>query len=309
MKKKRKKTVQNYIEYSVVFWFEKFVRFLPDFLLKLLSKLLGFLVFKVVRYRHNVVLKNLAVAFPEKSAEERKKIAHGCYTHFVLMILEFIKMQSWSPQQLLEAVEVENPAQIEKVVRNGKGTLLVSGHFGNWEIGIALLAKLFWNGGSVIQKRQRNRLVDKWSADRRRRWDLNIIYSRGAISSGLAALSQNQLLALLGDQDGGKKGVFVPFFGRMSSIPLGTGLLFLRSKANFVFACCVRIDKFRYKVIVEPIGHEGNFEVNAENIQEISAKYMALLERYVRQYPEQYLWFHKYWKTKYVPVPDAPAIS
>jgi KDO2-lipid IV(A) lauroyltransferase len=176
--------------------------------------------------------------------------------------------------------------------------VLVSGHFGNWEMAIAYLASRFFEGASVIQLRQKNALVDQHVVDMRRRWGMEIIYSRGAVNNALSALKANQFLALLCDQDAGTHGVFVPFFGRMASTPVGAAILHLRSKATLFFGFSVRVGKFKYKVYVTPIKYHGDYQVTTENIQKITAQFSALLEQYVRQYPEQYLWLHQRWKTQ-----------
>lgn len=294
------KKTQHRVEYIAFRIIEKTIQSLPGFVLKLFADIIAFIGFKVIKYRREVALENLANAFPEKSPQDRFQIAYGSYRHFALVILEFMKLASWTPEQLEEMIDIERTKEVEDMLAEtrGKGAVLVSGHFGNWEMAIAYLASRFFEGASIIQLRQKNTLIDQHVVKMRRRWGMEIIYSRGAVNNALSSLKANQFVGLLCDQDAGARGVFVPFFGRMASTPVGAAVLHLRSKATLFFGFSVRIGKFKYKGYVTPIEYNSDYEVNTENIQKITAKFTAQLEKYIRQYPEQYLWMHRRWKTQ-----------
>lgn len=293
------KKIQHFLEYLVFRFFEKTIQWLPYPALEALASGVAFLAFRVIRYRRRVALDNLAHAFPEKSSRERFSIACRSYRHFALLVLEFMKLSSWNPEQLGRMVSLECTPEVETLLEQltDRSAIMVSGHFGNWETAIAYLASVFFRGTSVIQQRQKNSRLDRHVANLRRRWGIEIIYSRGAVNNALESLKENRFVALLCDQDGGTRGVFVPFFGRMASTPVGAGVLHLRSRAPLLFGINVRTGRFQYKLILEPIEYHGDYEVNTENIQKITAAFTAKLERYVRQYPEQYLWMHRRWKT------------
>lgn len=298
-----KKQTQHRIEYYAFRTIETGIQSLPDFLLKPLANFIAFMVFRVLKYRREVALDNLLHAFPEKFPPERERIAYRSYQHFALMILEFMKLASWDADELERRIKFERTPMVEKLLESakGKGAIVVSGHFGNWEMAIAYLASRFFDGASVIQQRQKNELIDKHVANMRRRWGIEIIYSRGAVSNAQVSLNKNQFLGLLCDQDAGKRGAFVPFFGRLASTPVGAAVLHLRSKATLFFGYSIRIGKFQYEGFANPIEYQGDYEVNIENIEKITAAFTAQLESFVRKYPEQYLWMHRRWKTQYSP--------
>ena len=290
------------IEYYLFVMIEKMVHLTPGFLLGPVASGLAVLVFSVIRYRREVALENLTYAFPDMSSAERKKIAFGSYRHFALLILEFMKMSSWDVDDLEKMVRIEKTPAIDAIVEasQGQGTILVSGHLGNWEIAIALLASKYFDGVSVIQARQRNFILDKYIADMRRRWGIEIIYSRGAVKHALTSISRKRLLGLLPDQDGGKRGVFVPFLGRMASTQVGAATLHLRSRSSMIFGGCVRIGQFKYRGFLIPVNIDSSLKLNRENVQSVTAKFTAELEQLIRQYPEQYLWMHRRWKTPFL---------
>ncbi len=273
---------------------------LPKPALNSLAHSIALLVFHVIKYRRDVALDNLACAFPEKSDTERYAIAFNSYKHFALLIIEFMKMSSFTPEDLDKMVKIEKTPEVNTILKESKekGTILVSGHFGNWEIAIALLATKYFESVSAIQARQRNYIVDKYIADKRRRWGIDLIYSRGAVTNALSAVGKNRLLGLLPDQDGGKRGVFVPFLGRMASTPVGAATLHLRSKSTLIFGCCLRTAPFQFKGYLVPLNIDSDLPLNRENAQIVTTRFTAELEKYIRQHPEQYLWMHRRWKTK-----------
>ena len=292
--------VRYYIEYLVFRGIEMAIRLMPEIFLVGIARFFAFLGFKVLRYRRAVSLGNLAAAFPEKSAAERYRLAYRSYRHFAMLMLEFMKLTGWSLEKLERRLELDIPPEVQEWLdrRGQEGAIVVSGHFGNWEVGAALLAAGYFNGLAGIIKQQRNFYLDQYFIEMRRRWGMELIYARGAIAACLQALQRNRLVGLLCDQDGGKKGVFVPFFGQMSSTPAGAALLHLKSGAPLFFAYSIRKGNFRYKGVIRPVIYKGAYEVNDENIREVTAIFTAMLEAHVRRHPEQYLWTHRRWKTR-----------
>ncbi len=292
-----KKRIQHRLEYAIFRFIEWKITIMPEWAMRPFANFLAFLVYDLFKYRRKVSLENLARAFPEKSPEEREKIARGCYRHWALTALEFFKMGRWTVEKIKTRVEFNDQALADKLKNSSRGAVIVSAHFGNWEIALAWLASQYFDGGSVIQLRQSNRLVDKRTADLRRRWGVEILYPRGAVRKALPIVQEHKFLGLLGDQDGGRKGVFVPFFGQPASTPVGAAVMHLRSQAMLIFGVCVRTAPFKYKIYVSTPEFGNLTEVNQENVAKITAWFTGELEKLVREYPEQYLWMHRRWKT------------
>lgn len=292
------KKIQYFLEYIAYRMIEAFAAYMPEKALIPFSKALAWLGFKVIKFRQEVALSNLHIAFPEKSEAERYEIAYRSVQHFVLLFLEFMKLIRWTPERLREMIHIDNEETSVEFVERHKRAILVSGHFGSWEVAVAMLSKI-WRPCAVIQTRQKNVRIDRRMADLRRKWNMEIIYKRGGVQGSLRALNNNKLVVLLGDQDGGRRGIFVPFFGKMASAPPGAALLRIRSKAPIVFAYCLRTAPFRYRSGLIPLEIDDNFEMSRENLHTITHAYTKVLEDFVRQYPEQYLWMHRRWKTPF----------
>jgi KDO2-lipid IV(A) lauroyltransferase len=291
------KKLQHILEFWAYLSIEKITANLPERSLKPIALFFAFLAFRILKIRRHVVFENLKIAFPEKSDSELYAIASGCYKHFSLMSLEFMKLAKWSPEKLKEMFEYEADEEILSWIEGEKGFVFVSGHFGNWEVGAAYLSK-FFRPCSVIQTRQSNAWIDNRMANHRRKWGMEIIYRRGSVHNSLKALKQNRLVGLLGDQDIGEKGIFVSFFGRMASTPPGPALLHYRAKTLLTFAYIVRVADFRFKAFVKTVA--GPKDVTKKpDYEKITTVYTKLLENAIRMYPDQYFWLHKRWKSKY----------
>ena len=301
--KKRKltfgKRLKYLLEYAAFLLIVGCFRLVPESRLDSVSGVLARLTFDRLKFRRNIALANVATAFPEKSVQEQEAIARGSYQHFILMIMEVIKSIGWSRDRIEAVVEVPDYERVRKVGAKDGGAIIMTGHFGNWEVGVMRVTHNFWHEPFAIQQRQSNPYVDRSILRFRERLGAGLIYSRGSMRQGLAELKRGHALALLSDQDGGKRGVFVPFFGKMASTPIGSALLHLRSGKPIYFFSCVRLAPLKYRMDLEEIKVDTDGDVNEENLTKVTRESIATLEKYVRKYPSQYLWMHKRWKTPY----------
>ena len=293
------KKLQYLLEYIGYRLIEFFAAYIPEILLIPKANFFAFLAFHILRIRRNVTLENLRIAFPEKSEKERTAIAYASYKHFALLILEFMRLIRWTPEQLEKMVEFESSEVLKKIMKEEKGVIINSAHFGNWEIIISYFSE-FWMSTTGVQQKQKNPYIDKLMAEHRNRWGMEIVYSQGAVKNGVRALEKKRMLGLLGDQDGGAKGIFAPFFGRVASTPPGPAVIRVKSRSPIAFAYAIRFGKFKFRVGVEPLNIDDNFELTDENLKIITRSYLEILEKYIRQYPEQYFWMHRRWKTTQV---------
>lgn len=298
---------QHYLEYVGYRLLEELVSRMPARLILPAANGLAFFVYKILRIRRQVSLENLETAFPEKTLSERERIAYQSYRHFILLIFEFWKLWRWDLQEIQNMVDSRSDDLIRQLTTENRGTMVLAAHFGNWEIGAAYLTA-FWRPFLVIQKRQYNRLVDRRMAELRKRWGMEIIYSRGAVRKAIHSLKNGHSLALLVDQDSGPRGVFVPFFGKMASTAPGAAIMHLKTGAPMVVGSVIRIAPFRYQLKLVPVSYRGPMKIQRENIEKITRSFTAVIESQVRQHPEQYFWMHKRWKSVHKPatVPNVP---
>ncbi len=292
-------SVLHRLEYIGYITLEKFISRLPNQILPIAAKSLALLTYRILKIRRQVARENLKRAFPNKTHFWLEKTAYRSYQHFALVILEFMKMRVWEAKYIYRLVEPINTDEIIASIENGNGGILVSGHYGNWEIGIGYF-HAYGIKSSVIQQRQQNPLVNLQMKTLRENWGMEIIYPRGAVTQSVKAIRKNRIVALLGDQDAGKKGVFVPFFNWMSSTHVGAALICLRSKAPLFFASCTRSNTGKFELKIKRLPDREISDDTQEAVEEITKMISQELQKVVEKHPEQYFWMHRRWKTPYV---------
>ncbi|MDC0712446.1 lipid A biosynthesis acyltransferase [Stigmatella sp. ncwal1] len=246
--------------------------------------------------RRRVALENLERALPERSEAERRAIAKGVYFTMARTALESLAERDRLPLnwEHEETVGQEAWKALQAHVATGKGALLVTAHFGNWETlggilirrGIPLNALVRPLKGAINLRIAENRLHS----------GAGLIYPRGAVQETVEAIHRGESVYMLLDQAIPTKGVFVPFFGRLASTTPAMAIASQRTQVPAWVVMGVREGGTRMRVHVEgpfppPAPSEGQDIITAH-----TAQVTAALERIIRQYPEQWMWLHRRWK-------------
>lgn len=231
------------------------------------------------------------------SLETADQIIASLFQKLGQTFLEVMYIPAVTPEKMQEYVIIENRHYFEQAVQNGKGAVLLTAHFGNWEWLGASLAMAGFPLASVIKRQpndQHTRLINE-----HREMSGMEIFSRGTseLINAARALKQGKILGLVADQDAGPKGLFVEFFGKMSSTPMGPAVFAKKFNAPVIPAFIVRKPEGGHKVIVhEPLYYQdtGNEE---EDIYRFTVEMTNIIEGMIRQYPDEWIWFQKRWNT------------
>lgn len=290
--------MKNYIEFIIFKIFVFIVRSLPFRLSQRLGRLFGIFAYHFIPYRKKVALDNLRNSFPEKSEKEIRKILKMAYVNFFITIFEFINFPKLKVDDFKKFVRFENLDYAKDALKIGNGLILMSGHFGNWELSAIASAIEIGKPLNVIVKTQRNRLVDaeinKW-----RCWFGNrVIPMERAFRESLRILSDGGIVALLADQSAPREGLYVNFLGRPASTFAGPAVMSIKSKAPIVMGFAIRDKNFNYRIVFEKLNFDFAGENEDEMILKLTQMHTSMLEKYVRLYPDHWLWFHRRWKHK-----------
>ena len=263
-----------------------------------LGAALGRLAYRPLGVRRRVVEENLRRAFPERDERWIHRIAAASYAHLGREAMSMLLLSTLRPEEVVERTRVEGLDEFRDALELGRGLVLVTGHFGNWEIGGAALAA---RGVplDVIAQRQSNPLFDRTVVEARERLGMRVIERRQAPRQGLRSLRRGRAVAFVADQDARRAGVFVPFFGRAASTHRGPALLALRTGAPLFLGTMVRLEEGGYRVRLEEVEVEREGEMESAIVR-MTAAFTRRLEAAIREAPEQYFWHHRRWKT----VPD-----
>jgi Kdo2-lipid IVA lauroyltransferase/acyltransferase len=271
---------------------------LPEGLAVRLGAFTGWLAGSVLRIRRREVDDNLRVAFPQESARWRRRVARRSYTHLGREAALLFRLSRWSRSQILERFRFEDLDMVREAAVQEKGVVLLTAHLGNWEMaGAALAAAGF--PIDVVGKRMANRRFENDLFATREMLGMSVIEMSQAPRGVLRSLGRGRVTALLGDQNAGDHGVFLPFFGRPASTPRGPAVFALRTGAPVFVGFALRDPGWEqtYTLRAQRLEYEATGDLGADVGRLLSA-YHTVLEGAIRSAPDQYFWQHKRWKTR-----------
>lgn len=289
-------TLRHRLEYLAFRGAAGAARVLGDAASERLLGAVGRLAYRPFGIRRRLVEDHLRLAFPERDEAWVRRTAAAAYAHLGREGAAMIRLSSLSREHIVARTDVEGLEEFRAALSLGRGLVLVTGHFGNWEIGGAALAARGIPIDGVAQ-RQSNPLFDREIVAARERLGMRIIERGRATKEGLRSLRAGRVVALVADQDARRAGVFVPFFGRLASTHRGPAVLALRTGAPLFLGTALRTPAGGYHVRLDPVEVERDGDAE-EVTYRLTAAYTARLEAAIRAAPEQYFWHHRRWKTR-----------
>lgn len=283
--------------------------FLPNLLLTLvgalplgardaLARFVGWLAYSL-GIRRRVVMDNLEKALPEETDARRREIAQGAYVNMTRVVMESIGAGERLPADWhVDAIRTPEAWEALKAhVDGGKGALLVTAHFGNWELLGEMLIRFGVPLNALVRPLKgalNARIVDY----RVRKAGAGLIYPKGAIAETTEALHLGESVYMLLDQAlPAKAAVFVPFFGRLASTTPALAVAAQRTGMPVFVVMGVREGRFLRMHVEGPIAAPETGTPH-ERIEGHTARVTAVLEKYIRQHPEQWMWLHRRWKVQ-----------
>ncbi|HRH40641.1 MAG TPA: lysophospholipid acyltransferase family protein [Pyrinomonadaceae bacterium] len=244
--------------------------------------------------------RNLAIAYPEMSESEREKIALGTFESLgrhLGFVSHFRKFQHEDIRNLVEVVGKED--YFDPADATGRGILFFTGHFGSWEV-FNLLPPAFGYGMNILVRRLDNQLVENFVDKMRTRFGSTTLDKTKSARKMFRVLENGELLGILADLNvQEREGVFVDFFGVPASTTTSIAKLALATNAIVLPAFAVwEEEKQKYVVYLEPPIEYQKTENTDEDIKKLTQDVTKIVEKYVRKYPEQWLWIHKRWNTR-----------
>ena len=287
--------LRHRLEYFAVAILVTFLRVLPMKFGSMLGAIVG-MTFYVFDGRHRrIAITNLASAFPSRSRRECCAIARSVFRHFGRLLIELLQFGSLSPADMRARVEFEGLERVQQAYASGRGVLIFTGHFGYWEM-LAIAHGLEIGPLSLLARPLDNPWLEAMLKRIRTCTGNPIIYRRGAVRRVIRALSANQAVGIPIDQHiHGADAVQVEFFKRPVATTSTVAALALRTGAVVIPVFALGLPDGRYRLIYEhPISPP--VDAGPEAVKELTQRCTDVLERYVRQYPELWLWMHRRWR-------------
>ena len=211
----------------------------------------------------------------------------------VLLSPRLISMSTWARHLRLGKLD-----EAIRVLLSRQGCIMLTGHYGNWELLGFGLATIGFEIVAVMRPLD-NEYLNHYLLDRRERSGLKLLYKKGATRSAPDVLASGGSLCFIADQNAGKKGLFVDFFGRKASTYKSIGLLAMEYNVPIVVGCARRIGRgFEYEISVNRVIRPEEWKAQDDELRWITQEYTRAIEEFVRVAPEQYLWIHRRWKSR-----------
>ncbi len=257
-------------------------------------------LFSTLRFgRREVAVNGLRAAFGGLSHDEFEDLYRRVVTHFGRMIFEVPHILRMNSDNLNRYVVFEHPERLERALLKGKGVLVLTGHFGNWELMSAAISLKIKGRTAVVARPLDYEPADLVLRRIRTRFGTEIIPKNMGLRRMLKILYANGAVGVLLDQNvDWYDGVFVPFLGRQACTNKGLALVALRTGSPVIPVFSVRRKDGRFSVIFEEEVPVRRSEDRTKDLEENTAQFNRVIESYIRHYPDHWFWFHRRWKTK-----------
>ena len=289
------------MKHLLEYWVLLFVYFVANSLTesgaKRFSRIIAWLAHKILRYRRRIALRNLRDSFPDKSPEELQSILRDSYKNFGIVTVEFLRLGSSAGKKASMELIINGSEYLDTVSRTNSGSVLAAGHIGNWEILGSAMAQR-WPPVKGIAEHMSNPYSDKFIEKLRFKGFEEVIYKSEPPARFLRSLKEGCNLGVISDQDAGKSGVFVDFFGRKSSTARGAAFFALKAKVPLFTVYSKRLDDGNYQAEISPVELDYEGKITEKKINAATQEIAYRLENQIRENPDQWLWFHKRWKTR-----------
>ena len=290
---KRRSPFRNGVEYAAALAFVKSLEYAPRPIAERLARVYARLLDLAVPRLRRVTMRNLAMALPEKSAAEHRRIADGVFRSIARLLVALAKFPRLTRENISQWIRYEGYEYFENAVKCGRGVLFATAHLGNWELS-AFAHALMAAPMHVVVRPLDNPHIDALVARRRTLSGNALIEKKDFARSLLSALRANQAVGILIDQNSNpEQGIFVDFFGIPACAGTGFAKIAARTGAAVIPGFALWSEEERRYVLRfwPPIEMTGCVETDTQALQ-------RQLESVVREYPDQWLWIHRRWKTR-----------
>jgi len=283
--------------YILYIFLHAFIPIFPLRFSQFMAKLWGKIFYYFIPIRKKAARDNIKLCFPDVSKKETNKIIKEAYINVITVIFEFQYFTKLDDDTIKKIVKIKYPNHIKEELVHGKGLIIISAHFGNWELMAYGGGKIFNEPIHVIVKEQTNKKIDKKINAIREYKGNKMIEMRQSVREVLRLMKENKAVAMLGDQSApAENSIKVNFF--IPDVPMfeGPARFAIKTGAQVFFGIPFRNNDGTYNVDIIDIDMSKYAVYNEENIKALTQEHASLLEAAIRKRPGHWLWFHRKFK-------------
>ena len=272
-------------------------RWLPRPILAAVGVSMGEIAYRIDRKHTQVATSNLESAFGASwSRSDRRRMARACWRHYGRITADAAAFPRLRASDIGRRVRYEGLESVKAAYAEGRGVLVISGHFGHWEL-TAYMQGFLGLPMMLITKPMENPRLETMLAALRLGSGNQVVAKANAMREVVKALARGVGVAVMIDQDARGSGIFVPFFGRPSSTITTVGMMHLRTKAAVVATFSYPEVDGGWRIVYERLVFPNLSGDRDRDVRRITEETTALLEAKIRERPELWMWMHRRWKT------------
>ncbi len=250
----------------------------------------------VLRKRRKLVLRNLEQTLPDVPEDERNRIARECWRHYGRLILDYLRTRKAAFEETSNRFDLINREGFEEAIAQGRGVILLSAHFGNWETGATLL-RMFGQPITTVARPLDNEFLERDLAESRVQPGVELVPRREAARPLMRALANRRIVVLLPDQSvAPTEGIVVPFLGRPAWTTPAPARFALRFNAPIQLVFCLPSGVDRTIVEFEETIYVDRLPEEQRTVAAITKRINDVISEHIRRNPEYWLWMHDRWK-------------
>lgn len=272
----------------------------PNQVMYFFMKGLSSLIYSIDKKHRKIARVNLDFAYGDTLSNEKKeKIVKACYLNLVLLLVDFVKNQGISKEALFKKVTFKNTSILIDALNSGSKVILMTAHYGNWEILPLSIAAKFGPLTGVGRKLD-SAVMDHVLSHNRQQFDIEMLDKKGAMRDMITVLKNNRMLGLLVDQNTSEnEGILVDFFGKPVRHTASASILARRFDALIIPAFITTEDHQHYQItFYEPIITEKTKDKEKDILDSVQ-KQAKITEDIIRKKPEEWFWLHRRWKNQF----------
>lgn len=263
-----------------------------------LARGFAWLAYRLDRRHREIARENLRHAFPgQYSDAERDELVRNVYRHFCTLLIEIIHLpRKLHASNWRQYLALGDGHEVVTGLVSGKPMMIVTGHLGNWELAGYAIGLLGFRTYAIARPLD-NPYLDRFLRRFREGTGQKLLAKKGDFDQMTAILAQGGVIATLGDQDAGQRGLFVDFFGRPASTHKAIALMALEYGVRLVVVgICKVAEPLQYRIQVGDVIRPEEYANRPDAVRAITQRFTTALENLIRAAPEQYFWVHNRWK-------------
>lgn len=294
--------ISDFISLFFYYFFKFLTKVLPKKLMDFKIWVLSILIYHIYRKYNKIINTNLTLTFPNLTKKEKNKIGRESIYNLLQVIIGFMRRSNISKEEFLKDIEVKNEDILKNALKENKKIILFTAHYSNWEVLPLVVTTYFNTPFSVIGRKLNSKAMDKILFKQREKFNIEMIYRKGAMKNSLKRLKENRPIGFLIDQHLGAKqgGIEVDFFGKRVFQSPAISILARQLDALIIPVFIETKDYKKHTITIYNPLETIKTQNKQEDIFKMTQEQSNFIEKIVKKEPAPWLWSHKKFKGFYL---------